>query len=128
MFKVIEDDAKYTTSYKYPELEEMFNTIDNYVKRNYLYYLNSEDSYLVSYKNVGYEIRRDYDPVQIIYSWYKLGDCNQDYIDLEYVYQDKLTPRQQDIKDSIDMIKGEMDSLIDKGVSPRLIMKSLKIR
>ena len=128
MFRVFEDGKWYATSLAYPELANLYTTIENYIKRNYLYNLELEDAYLVSYKNEGYELRRFYGPEDIFYSLTKLDDYSPEYIDIEYVFQDRITPSQETIKTRIDNINKEIDKLQSEGISLQLLRKSIRIK
>ena len=83
MFRVIEEEKWHTTSAEYPELEELYNAVDDYVKKNKINNYNLKDAYLVAYNHEGYEISKNEDGV---YSWYKLDDYEPDYLDLASVF------------------------------------------
>ena len=118
MYKFLESDNYYFTSLTHPELVNLYETVENYVKRNYLYNMELDDAYLVAYNHKGPDI---------FYSLTKLDNYGTEFIDLEYVFQDKLTPYQESIKSSIEHINDEISDLKDKGLSLSMIKKSLKI-
>ena len=67
MYKFLESDNYYFTSLTHPELVNLYETVENYVKRNYLYNMELDDAYLVAYNHKGYELRRFYGP-EVFYS------------------------------------------------------------
>lgn len=117
-----DEERWYVTSISNPRLADLYQLVDDYTKRNLIGIYVFGDGFLISYKGEGYSLDRVYGP-DVLYTLSKLGDCNSNYIEIENVLQDKLTPKQQDIKDRIERIKYEIAELEYEGVSKSLIKK-----
>ena len=116
----------YASSINIPAVEDLFHSIDNYVKSNYLCE-EDEDKYYLKYKNrmllCGY-----YVGPEILYYLKLVKEEYADYyVDYEDLKNNRINSKQQVIKDEIDDINLRILLLEEKGVSRRLIKKSINI-
>ena len=126
LFNKVDSGLSFITSLNNEAVELMFNKVDNYVKSNYLF-INSEDKYYLKYNGRFYIIGFFTGP-EILYYIRICNDKNvNEYVDYNDFKYGKINEDQQDIKNQIDGINDTIRQLEEKGVSRRLLKKSINL-
>ena len=124
---MIENNINNLNSFSNSNIGELYNLVDNYVKKLNICSFGERGVYYIKQDNNGFEIGFDYGP-DIYYYINRVEIENDDcFIDMKYINANIISFKQAIIRNEIIEINRRIDSLEQKGITRKMIKKYINL-